>query len=46
MTHREHTSVFDDLQSLLKWCLEQPDSWLRECARHALDNMAPGQPNA
>ena len=46
MTHREHTSVFDDLQSLLKWCLEQPDSWLRECARHALDNMPPEQHGA
>ena len=38
--HRENASMFRNLESILDWCQAQPDTWLRECARHAKDDPA------
>lgn len=37
MQHREKTAFMSsNLEQILAWCMEQPDDWLQEAARHAL----------
>jgi hypothetical protein len=38
--HKGGTGMLGNLDSVLDWCLAQPDAWLRDCARYVRDYTA------